>query len=538
LKILFTCASVRRFIIYLLRRLRERHLCAYDNMPPYLSPLHIVAPSLPEHCEPANDFLYSLSSSLHTCVPTNLALLSTVLGTCSILSWLFAQLPQIYKNYKVKSTSGLSIYFLSEWLLGDLSNLLGSLFTRQALWQVIIAGYYVFVDCALVGQWIWYEILKHGRPLRPIWGRLSSDDSNESGSGNGAGSMQKVYNGVSVSGTSTPTTHMPSKAPSSDKKDTPTESPGRNIPHRTNPMDVFRIPNFARSPNSTKESSSILGTPPLGSAPNRTINRLASSSSPMPSPKTVLYISLVIAVLSNTSTATLVSPFAPAPYHSLRIASEPQTSPSASEIAGKILSWMSTFLYLGSRLPQLYKNHVRKSTAGLSSSLFAAAFFGNLFYSSSLLTNPCAWYEYAPGEGFGWVDPEGSVRSDWVLRAAPFFLGAAGVLIMDAAVGFQFWYFGDNEPRGRPKARDEEVIVVINDEGDRRRRKFRWRRVSGWMRGWVPSVSVAGTPSGSRAATPAETPRTGSPTPIPGRGALEEARALLGTSPRSYGGMQ
>jgi hypothetical protein len=258
----------------------------------------------------------------------------------------------------------------------------------------------------------------------------------------------------------------------------------------------------------------------------------------MPSPKTVLYISLIIAVLSNTSTATLVSPFAPAPYHSLRIASEPQTSPSASEIAGKVLSWMSTFLYLGSRLPQLYKNHVRKSTAGLSSSLFAAAFFGNLFYSSSLLTNPCGWYEYAPGEGSGWVDPEGSVRSDWVLRAAPFFLGAAGVLIMDAAVGFQFWYFGDNEPRGRPKARDEEVIVVINDEGDRRRRKFRWRRVSGWMRGWVPSVSVAGTPSVSRSATPAETPRSGSPTAIPGRGALEEARALLGTSPRSYGGTQ
>ncbi|KAF2788805.1 hypothetical protein K505DRAFT_211672, partial [Melanomma pulvis-pyrius CBS 109.77] len=496
-------------------------------MPPYLSPLHIVAPTLPPHCEPANEFLYQLSSTLHTCVPTNLALVSTVLGTCSIVSWLFAQLPQIYKNHQLKSTSGLSIFFLAEWLLGDLSNLLGSVFTRQAMWQVIIAGYYVSVDCALVAQWIWYELLKHGRPLRPIWGRFRSEDSNERG--NGAAGMQEVWDGVSASSPNTPTTPTALKPPTSDKRDMPTHSPGRNIPHRTNPMDAFRIPNFARSPNSTKESSSMLGTPPLGSTPNRTVHRLASSSSPMPSPKTILYISLIIAVLSNTSTATTVSPFAPAPYNSLRIASDAEASPSASEIAGKVLSWMSTFLYLGSRLPQLYKNHIRKSTAGLSSSLFAAAFFGNLFYSSSLLTNPCAWYEYAPGEGAGWVDLEGSVRSDWILRATPFFLGAAGVLLMDAAVGFQFWYFGDNEPRGRPKARDEEVIIVVNNEGNRRKRRFQWRRASGWMRGWVPSVSVAGTPSVSRAATPSETPRDGSPSPSIERGALDEARALLGT---------
>ncbi|KAF2710075.1 hypothetical protein K504DRAFT_501358 [Pleomassaria siparia CBS 279.74] len=501
-------------------------------MPPYVSPLHIIAPTLPDRCEPANAFLYNFSTTFHTCVPTNLALLSTILGTCSIISWLFAQLPQIYKNHQVKSTSGLSIFFLAEWLLGDLSNLLGSLFTRQASWQVIIAGYYVSVDCALVAQWIWYELLKHGRPLRPVWGQFRSEHGNEGG----AAGMQQVWDGVSGSRPDSLTNPTNPNVPA-DKKDTPQHSSGRNIPNRSNPMDVFRIPNFARSPGSTKEFSN---TPPLGSTPNRTVHRLASSSSPMPSPKTILYISLIIAVLSNTSNATAISPFAPMPYNSLRITTEVDASPSASDIAGKVLSWMSTFLYLGSRLPQLYKNHVRKSTVGLSSSLFAAAFFGNLFYSSSLFTNPCAWYEYAAGEGAGWVDPEGSVRSDWILRAAPFFLGAAGVLIMDAAVVFQFWYFGDAEPRGRPETRDEEVMIVLNDEGYRRRRRFRWRRVSGWMRGWVPNVSVAGTPNVSRATTPAETPRGGSPKPDSPRGALDEARALLGTertaSPRGYGG--
>lgn len=263
----------------------------------------------------------------------------------------------------------------------------------------------------------------------------------------------------------------------------------------------------------------------------------------MASPRTVLYISLILAVLSNASTATPVSPFAPAPYSGARISSRSTDVPinqSASEIAGKVLSWMSTFLYLGSRLPQLYKNYVRKSTAGLSPTLFAAAFFGNFFYSSSLVTNPCAWSSFGPGEGAGWVDPEGSVQSDWILRATPFFLGAAGVLIMDAAVGMQFWYYGDGTERGRSKDRDEEVVIVINSDGYKLRRRLRWRRVSGWMRGWAPAVSVAGTPSGSRATTPADTPRDSSPIGIgTPRGALDEARALLGTeraSPRSYGG--
>lgn len=520
-------------------------------MPPYLSPLHVVDPALPAHCEPANAFLHSLSASLGSCIPTNLALISTLLGTCSIVSWLFAQLPQIYKNYKLKSTSGLSIFFLTEWLLGDLSNLLGSVFTNQATWQVIIASYYVFVDCALCGQWVWYALLKHGRPLRPIWGRRKN--SNEDSRGGG---MNQVWDGSTIASSPSDAASIPGAPKSAGSSNQPQNSPGCNIPNRSNPMDAFRIPNYGRSPNSTKES--WLGTPTFGTPTNRDVRRVAGSSSPSPSPKTILYISLILAVLSNTSTATPVSPFAPSPYHISRLTIRSTGSSSASAIAGKILSWMSTILYLGSRLPQLYKNHIRKSTAGLSPTLFLAAFFGNLFYSSSLLTNPNAWNDFAPGEGAGWVGPEGSVRADWVLRATPFFLGAAGVLIMDAAVGLQFWYYGDNDEamRGRGKDRDSDILVVLGDDGARKKRRFRWRRVSGWMRGWVPAVSVAGTPSASRAGTPAprspsvdgggesdivKASSSSSSIQIRGeRGALDEARALLGTerhaSPRSYGG--
>jgi solute carrier family 66 (lysosomal lysine-arginine transporter), member 1 len=148
---------------------------------------------------------------------------------------------------------------------------------------------------------------------------------------------------------------------------------------------------------------------------------------------------------------------------------------SPTEIAGRILSWLSTILYLGSRLPQLYHNFTRKSTAGLSPLLFIAAFCGNFFYSSSLLTNPSAWNSFPPYGGHGWAGPEGSDRWEWVGRAAPFWLGAAGVLMMDGLMGVQFLLYQDN---------GEEKVVKVRDGSG----KGRWERVSGWMRGWVPSV--------------------------------------------------
>ncbi|KAK8162253.1 PQ loop repeat protein [Phyllosticta citrichinensis] len=394
-------------------------------------------PGLPQHCAPETDFLLRLSSTFHTCVPTNLALFSTLLGTLSIVSWLFAQLPQIWKNYQLKSTSGLSIFFLGEWLLGDLSNLLGCVFTDQALWQVIVASYYCFVDCCLVGQWVWYEHLQHGRPLLRPWSRDGRRfDKN--------GDLPDIIDGMSVTSVDT--------QPANDSK-------------ATEPKDVLRSPRYPSSPSKEAARSPRVGTPT-----NRTITRLGTSgsSSPASSPRTVLYLSLLLAVVARASPL-----HGPSPALGLVETATASAGETATQIAGTLLSWLSTLMYLGSRMPQLYKNWKRQSTEGLSPTLFLAAFMGNLFYSSSIVANPCAWYTFPPNGGRGWVGAGGSDRAEWVGRATPFWLGAAGVLIMDAAVGVQFWLYGEGTER----------TVVVPDEGGA---KWRWRKLSGWMRGWIP----------------------------------------------------
>lgn len=113
---------------------------------------------------------------------------------------------------------------------------------------------------------------------------------------------------------------------------------------------------------------------------------------------------------------------------------------------GSVLSWFSTLLYLSSRMPQLLLNFRRRSTSGLAISLFVAAFFGNFFYSLSLLLNPLGHYDYPAYGGGGIAGPDGNDHAEWWSRALPFFLGASGVLGLDAAVGWQWLMWGERAP--------------------------------------------------------------------------------------------
>ncbi|MCJ1314010.1 hypothetical protein MMC25_007690 [Agyrium rufum] len=474
--------------------------------------LNTLYPDLPAHCDPDSALLLRLSAAFHTCVPTPLAAVSTLLGSLSILSWLFAQVPQILKNYQNQSTSGLSVYFLIEWCLGDTANLLGALFTGQASWQVVVAAYYVCVDVVLVGQYVWYT---HLRPWR---------EAKEKEEAFGGSSWSGRDGGAIIEGRPASDESSNSAFPQAKDRSSPK---GGSKPIQT-PNNPFRFP-AASSPREKGESgsssftsshpssSSLFKTKEKGSwRSSRTVSVPKNASSPLslPHTQTLLMLSLLSALLAQASpTPSILNP----PHHLSHplalLASSSITSTSRTMItmttpetnpllhAGQILSWLSTFLYLGSRLPQLYKNFTRRSTAGLSPALFIAAFFGNFFYSSSIVTNPLAWGDYPPYGLRGWVGGNGNVASEWVKLATPFFLGAAGVLVLDAAMGVQFWYYGEEKILVVLEEDDDDVIDERGDQGARssttggavsgpqrrRRRRGHLKRISGWMRGWVPS---------------------------------------------------
>lgn len=344
-------------------------------------------------------------------------------------------MPQIYKNYQIKSTAGLSLFFLVEWLLGDATNLLGALFTHQATWQIIIASYYVFVDMCLVVQYFWYTHL-----TKKVYGEsLHSSASSESGD-----DCSDMINSLSPINTSFREDDIPS--PKDDGEIT-----------RLPPAEAVNTPHF-NTVNYEKTRSPTIGAQ----------EKFGTSWTASPSPRTMM-LAMTISSLARPAAS------APIPGYSNPSDVRLFHAETPLEVAGMILSWSSTLLYLGSRLPQLYKNWTRQSTAGLSPLLFFAAFCGNFFYSTSLLTNPNAWNEFGPYGGHGWADQNGSDRGHWIAKAAPFFLGAFGVLGLDGMMGVQFLLYGEGE---------EKVVRVRDGHGH-----SHWERVNGWMRGWIPTIS-------------------------------------------------
>ncbi|EFR03231.1 PQ-loop repeat-containing protein 2 [Nannizzia gypsea CBS 118893] len=381
--------------------------------------------TLPDHCEPVSPFLHFISSTLQICLPTPLALISSTLGVLSIISWLFAQLPQIYKNYKIKSTAGLSIIFIVEWLLADTANCIGAVLTNQAGWQITIAAYYVIVDLIMTYQHFWYTHMKQWQPNRLKYANIDdSEDSDTDFPPSDCDSFQQLRN-----------------------------SQHSSAPRSVNDLKAGRdqLPDEKAQPQASGGKRYVKSSP-LGSS--------------LTSPKAVLFVSMLCAVLANASSIPPTGLSRPHP------AIPPPSN--MKEFVGRIFSWISTILYLGSRLPQLYKNYTRKSTAGLSPLLFVAAFCGNMFYSSSLLTNPNGWHNFPPYGGGGWAGPKGNDRMSWIILAIPFWLGATGVLLLDVCVGIQFMKYGEQK---------QKIVTRVG------RGRHRWIRVTGFMKGWIPSLS-------------------------------------------------
>ncbi|XP_034875517.1 lysosomal amino acid transporter 1 homolog isoform X1 [Mirounga angustirostris] len=108
---------------------------------------------------------------------------------------------------------------------------------------------------------------------------------------------------------------------------------------------------------------------------------------------------------------------------------EPGSKPfTRQEIIGFAIGSVSSALYLLSRLPQIRTNFLRKSTQGVSYSLFALVMLGNTLYGLSvLLKNPAA----------------GQSEGSYLLHHLPWLVGSLGVLLLDTVISIQFLAYRD-----------------------------------------------------------------------------------------------
>lgn len=171
------------------------------------------SPLLPEYCSPTHPFLAKASVFFGKCIPTPLCLFSSTLGILSIMAWLFSQLPQIIKNHKNRSVEGLSVIFLLNWFLGDICNFIGTIMLNQMFFQKALSTYYISIDLALMGQYIWYGILRMGKQALPQILVVSDPVSQP-----GRPSMPLVIHGLSTSPSESASSSVTGSYASSDVK--------------------------------------------------------------------------------------------------------------------------------------------------------------------------------------------------------------------------------------------------------------------------------------------------------------------------------
>jgi len=97
---------------------------------------------------------------LGECVSTDRGIVGIFIGYSSIAFWVCAQAPQIYLNFKNSTADSLAPVFLATWLAGDITNLLGSILSRQLATQLVTAIYFVIIDVVMTGQKVYYSVRK------------------------------------------------------------------------------------------------------------------------------------------------------------------------------------------------------------------------------------------------------------------------------------------------------------------------------------------------------------------------------------------
>ncbi|ORX39935.1 PQ loop repeat-domain-containing protein [Kockovaella imperatae] len=367
--------------------------------------------------------------------------LSRNFGYLSICCWLCAQLPQVVKNYRLKSCEGLSLPFLVTWLLGDVGNLVGCVLTDQLPFQTYLAAYFCLVDLSLLYQFFYYRAkfqihhpaaltsrdsyiftpgitqslilppappssphlrtttLPDGRPRRhvrtytePIYSRTDEHAAVYAAVLDVARAAKRASRTRSRSRRPNSQMHDSIMSDASGRSSSTIESLRHMSASSPNLVDT-RGRNMRRTAGITMSAAhpEDQDPPREGGAtrdPSRSISVARNSEDRNRGRRKagVAFMALgclfTLRQLSSVSDGIVLIQH---PDHP-----PPPPPPSFQHVVGRLSAWACTTLYLSSRLPQIWKNFTRRSVEGLSMYLFLFAFLGNTFYVISILVNPGA----------------------------------------------------------------------------------------------------------------------------------------------------
>lgn len=342
--------------------------------------------------------------------------------------------PQIIENWKRNSADGLSVVFITVWLLGDFFNIFGAVLQGVLPTMIILAVYYTLADIVLLLQCFWYKGFTLSDAIK------KQDDEPTPGPSAVATEQSPLL---------------------SDARQPYTNGNGNTNGFHTPP----RISDIDRRHSSHSQGSfrerflSIDGTH-LSPVTPLLPDTVPTSQQPRPRPQASQ--STLQAVCFNLGTIVLVCASGVFGWwlSATRAAASAPSSPSDQDRSpiqfntwGQIFGYICALLYLGSRIPQLLLNYRRKSTEGISMLFFLFACIGNLTYVLSIVAYKpvCREKVCAPGEAREVYMRYITVNFSWLL-------GSFGTLLLDAFVFIQYFMYKKDED----DTEDEEEAVLVS----------------------------------------------------------------------------
>ncbi|KAF9280665.1 hypothetical protein BGZ88_012051 [Linnemannia elongata] len=395
--------------------------------------------------------------------------LSNIAGSLSILCWFIVFTPQFWINYKRQSGESLSLVFLYIWLAGDIMNLIGATMENLLLTMRILAWYYTIADVALIAQIFYYRknsvkasfesVITHANPeaINAPHGAAAHGEHAPLV----AGAM--IHNYASIA----PSEHVHENEhervihkAAMVANATAAAGHYNDDHHHTHHPIASGLPTSAEYHGQRQRRPSAHSALTSGSGRYRSkkakrhqmILRVAMVVFPIVLASFFIWayfdwLQCTIGHGEDTEEGSRCGRGNGGGHGKLPPSPKPPSSDDdsilsvmnngdGSEEEDKtgfihiwmplILGWGSAILYLGSRIPQIYKNWRLKSCEGLSVMMFIFSVFGNVFYVASIFLN--------------------SLEIDYLIKNMPWWLGSGGTLVFDFTIFFQFYIYRNNNP--------------------------------------------------------------------------------------------
>lgn len=311
---------------------------------------------------------------------------SGILGAISIACWIIVFAPQIYENFKRKSSDGLSLLFVILWLVGDVFNVVGLILQNVLPTMLILAIYYTLADVVLLLQCLMYNKQQEEEEEEELYSEI--EEESRLLSQHDAMLQQQLHHHH----------HHHHKNKKSLTVDPIHLSPANPLNEDVlNEMIIHR------------ETDTLLGT-------KKSSENSGSSS--------FYNLILVLLVLVSGIGGWYIS-YVRHPPHRGSKPHDPMDDDLKIDLMGQFFGYLCAAFYLGSRIPQILLNYKRKSVDGISFMFFFFACMGNLTYVLSILS-------------YG-------ISLRYLIINFSWLLGSVGTLLMDGVIFVQFFVYNEKK---------------------------------------------------------------------------------------------